>query len=281
MNFFDKLVEQALQNNMQLSVLRPVVEKEILHHDILREMSAAGFLKELTFIGGTCLRNCYGSHRLSEDLDFSGGFAFDRKNLKDMGRLLKDRIYQKYGFYVEVSEPVKDQSNTDTWKLKIIVRPERADLTAQRINIDICRLESYDRQPVIMRNHYGIDMGTSGLILYAESMEEILADKIVALALRLNRFKYRDIWDIVWLHSQNITINKEFIRQKLNDRNVKYEIFSDNMQNRYELLKESHDDFLFEMKRFLPVRDFEDTLNKKDFWVYVLSLINNFQKNIL
>jgi predicted nucleotidyltransferase component of viral defense system len=49
------------------------VEKELLHHDILREMSMAGLLKNLTFIGGTCLRACYGSSRLSEDLDFTGG----------------------------------------------------------------------------------------------------------------------------------------------------------------------------------------------------------------
>ena len=37
---------------------------------ILREISRAGLLTSLTFINGTCLRSCYGSNRLSEDLDF-------------------------------------------------------------------------------------------------------------------------------------------------------------------------------------------------------------------
>jgi len=73
MSLFDQLVDQALKAKADLAPLRVVVEKELLHHDILREMSTAGLLDSLTFIGGTCLRACYGSSRLSEDLDFTGG----------------------------------------------------------------------------------------------------------------------------------------------------------------------------------------------------------------
>ena len=42
MSLFDRLVAQALQGQAHLAPLQPVVEKELLHHDILREMSAAG-----------------------------------------------------------------------------------------------------------------------------------------------------------------------------------------------------------------------------------------------
>lgn len=73
MSLFDRLVDHALKAKADLAPLRVVVEKELLHHDILREMSSAGLLDRLTFIGGTCLRACYGSSRLSEDLDFTGG----------------------------------------------------------------------------------------------------------------------------------------------------------------------------------------------------------------
>jgi hypothetical protein len=51
MNLFEQLVDQAMRSQPQLAPLRMVVEKELLHHDILREMSRAGFLKDLTFIG--------------------------------------------------------------------------------------------------------------------------------------------------------------------------------------------------------------------------------------
>ena len=71
MNLFDRIVQEAISSSPGSNSLRPVVEKELLHHDILREMGAAGFLDGLTFIGGTCLRACYGSPRLSEDLDLS------------------------------------------------------------------------------------------------------------------------------------------------------------------------------------------------------------------
>ena len=63
MSLFERLVAQVLQNQGELVPLRTVVEKELLHHDILREMSTTGLLDSLTFIGGTCLRTCCGSNR--------------------------------------------------------------------------------------------------------------------------------------------------------------------------------------------------------------------------
>jgi hypothetical protein len=71
-----------------LAPLRAVLEKERLHQDLPREMAEAGLLHRLTFIGGTCLRACYGSHRLSEDLDFTGGADVDPTTLGGLGPLL-------------------------------------------------------------------------------------------------------------------------------------------------------------------------------------------------
>jgi predicted nucleotidyltransferase component of viral defense system len=164
----------------------------LLHHDILREMSAAGLLSRLTLIGGTCLRACYGSSRLSEDLDFTGGQDFRRETLSDLAKVLVDQLHAKYGLEVTVSEPRRESGNVDTWKLKLMTRPENRGLPAQKINIDICAIPSHDRRPMLLRNPYGVDMGTSGLIIQAQSREEILADKLLALALRPNRIKNRD-----------------------------------------------------------------------------------------
>ncbi|HET6629122.1 MAG TPA: nucleotidyl transferase AbiEii/AbiGii toxin family protein, partial [Woeseiaceae bacterium] len=46
---------------------RPVVEKELLHYDILFALDTEGLLDPLTFQGGTSLRLCYGAQRFSED----------------------------------------------------------------------------------------------------------------------------------------------------------------------------------------------------------------------
>ena len=162
MNLFEQTINAVLAKQQAYSILRPAVEKEILHQDILRTLSKAGLLKKLTFMGGTCLRACYGFARLSEDLDFTGGFEFKKNDLRDIGDLLKKVIWQKYNLTVTVDDPVKEEGNTHTWKIKIITAPERSDLPQQKINIDVCMLPSYDRRPVMLKNHYGLEMGTSG-----------------------------------------------------------------------------------------------------------------------
>ena len=70
------LIEQALNNKPELLGLENVIEKEILHHDIMTVLHKNGILQQLTFIGGTSLRLCYQSSRLSEDLDFTAGLDF-------------------------------------------------------------------------------------------------------------------------------------------------------------------------------------------------------------
>lgn len=149
MSLFDRLVDEALRARADLSSLRPVVEKELLHHDILREMSEAGLLAGLTFLGGTCLRACYGSSRLSEDLDFTGGTNFRRRDLAALGNVLTERLNARYGLPVRVSEPLKTGGNVSTWKLVIETRPGQRHLPAQRINLDICAIPSHDPRPMM------------------------------------------------------------------------------------------------------------------------------------
>lgn len=278
MSIFEQLVDQAMRSQPQLAPLRVVIEKELLHHDILREMSRAGFLKELTFIGGTCLRACYGSQRLSEDLDFTGGAGFTREGLADLGRVLVERLEVKYGLPVEVSEPQRETGNVDTWKLRVFTRPAQKHLPIQRINIDICALPSHDRKPMMLRNHYGVEMGTSGLILQAQSREEILADKMVALALRPNRLKSRDLWDIVWLNRQGITLPVQLVLQKAMDRRQEFPRFLEQLQQRIMLLQSDpavRKDFLAEMRRFLPPAVFGENLETDEFWTYLIGLVTD------
>lgn len=278
MSLFDRLVSEALQNLSDLAPLRAVVEKELLHHDILREMSGAGLLAGLTFIGGTCLRACYGSSRLSEDLDFTGGAGFTRKQLADLGQVLEDRLNRKYGLRVEVSDPVRESGNVATWKMRVNTRPDQRDFPSQRINIDICAIPSHDSRPMMLRNPYGVDMGTSGLILQAQSREEILADKLVALALRPNRFKNRDLWDIVWLKQHGVELPVALLPLKLQDHQCSRPDFLKLMANRRQLLASDpvlHDDFRREMRRFLPASLVADTVEQQDFWKYLVATVGD------
>lgn len=276
MNLFDQLVTEALRNRQELSPLRVVVEKELLHHDILREMGGAGLLARLTFIGGTCLRACYGSSRLSEDLNFTGGVDFSREMLSALADVLVDRLQRKYGLRVVVSEPTRETGNVDTWKLKLQTRPEERDVPAQRINIDICAIPSHDPRPMMLLNPYGVDMGTSGLVMRAQSREEIFADKLVALALRPNRLKNRDLWDIAWLHQQGVVLPLNLLPLKLVDHHCDQARFLALLNERSQALQNEpkfYEDFRQEMRRFLPAVLVSETVEQAAFWRYLTTLI--------
>lgn len=271
MSLLDRLVEEVLSRNRELSALQPVIEKELLHHDILNVLSQLGHLHRLTFIGGTCLRTCFGSPRLSEDLDFYGGRQFDRNQLDRLGSAVPAAIAERYGFKVEVTEPQRETGNTVTWRIRVVTRPEQPHMPIQRINIDVCALPAYDSRPALLRNPYGIDLGTSGLILQAASREEILADKWVALALRPNRIKQRDLWDIVWLGQNAVELRPDLVRRKLADRERGPQEFLSLLNERVVQLE--HSDFLHEINRFLPQETVNSMLSQPEYWQVVLDAL--------
>lgn len=284
MSLFDELVDTALKNKQELSPLRVVVEKELLHHDILRVLSGAGVLNQLTFIGGTCLRTCYGSSRLSEDLDFTGGADFTREQLAAMSAILVESLKAKYGLEVSITDPVREEGNVDTWKLKVQTRAGRKDLPAQRINIDVCAIPSYQARPMALLNPYGVEMGTSGLILRAQSLEEIFADKLVAFALRPNRLKNRDLWDIAWLHQQQIKPAFELIKVKLNDHHAQTQKYLGAFSERTASLKNEPaiaNEFRKEMSRFLPNEIVKETVNSESFWEYLSNLMVGYHQQLI
>ena len=277
MSLFNKIVDQALANRKDLASLRVVVEKELLHHDILRVLSEAGMLAQLTFMGGTCLRACYGSNRLSEDLDFTGGAQFDRSSLSAMAQVLVFNLHTKYGLDISVSEPTRDLGNIDTWKLKVQTRASRKDLPSQRINIDICAIPSYQTRPMLLKNAYGVEMGTSGLILQVESREEIFTDKLLAFALRPNRIKYRDLWDIAWLHQQGVRPEMHLLPKKLYDHHRTVQEFLRLFEERYARLNSDAQQvigFEQEMQRFLAVELITQTVEHPDFWEFLVNLMH-------
>jgi predicted nucleotidyltransferase component of viral defense system len=274
-SLFDRLVDEALRSRADHAVLRPVVEKELLHHDIFREMGAAGLLAGLTFIGGTCLRACYGSPRLSEDLDFTGGADFRREDLAGLAEVLTERLSTRYELPVRVSEPKQTGGRVSTWKLRIETRPEQRHLPAQRIHLDICALPSYDARPMTLRNLYEVDLGTSGLILRAESREEILADKLIALAFRENRLKNRDLWDMAWLTQRGVELPTDLIPKKIRDHGRDGDEFRNCLSDRVEHLgtDEARANFLNEMRRFLPSATVEETLQKDEYWQWLRGVV--------
>ena len=128
----------------------------------------------------------------------------------------------------------------------------------------------------MLRNHYGVETGTSGLIIQAQSREEILADKLVALALRPNRLKNRDLWDIGWLKQQGVELPLALLPNKINDRHQSTAEFLGLLNERKTKLQLdplSRKDFIQEMRRFLPAHVVVGTVDNGEFWTYLTSVI--------
>ena len=150
-------------------------------------------------------------------------------------------------------------------------------MPAQRIHLDICAVPSHDVRPMLLRNPYGVEMGTSGLIIRAESREEILADKLLAFALRPGRIKNRDLWDIVWLRQQGISLPHRLLPLKIADHHQTLDSFLLRLgERRAQLAAEPglEREFQDEMRRFLPLEIIDASVSKPEFWTYLVSEID-------
>lgn len=113
----------------RLCAVTPVIEKEILHHDIMDVLIKQGVMQRLTFIDGTSLRMCYNSSRLSEDLDFNGGHDFNPSEFEGLDFEIQTYIQNKYETEVWVNKPsCEQQGNTASWKISIVKEANRPDL---------------------------------------------------------------------------------------------------------------------------------------------------------
>lgn len=202
---FNELADRAAEpGNVAAS---GTIKKEILHYDILWAMHSAGLLAHLVFKGGTSLRLCHGSPRLSEDLDFSGGAGFSASIFDGFEKVLGKAIHQHYGLHTFVRQPSPQQQDTPVpvWRLWIAVEthPGRPDIPRQRVKIEVDRSTS-DRveisEPNLNYAHLGAEH--QAFTLRTARLESVMADKLIALPLSVvgrDNPRYRDIWDLRWL----------------------------------------------------------------------------------
>ena len=273
-----RYINQILKQHPEYAGIIPVIEKEILHHDIMHVLVEQGVLQQLTFIGGTSLRLCYNSSRLSEDLDFNGGHDFKPSDFNGLEDDIQHYLSKKYEVEVWVNKPNQEkQGNTSSWKISIERESNRPDIPRQKMHIDVCAIPSFDIHKRALINHYGIDVSTEGYLIPTQSREEILADKFIALAYRARRIKPRDLWDIVWIKQQGIKVNTGLAYNKLQARGKQHDDFLEMLQTQLDRLNNVDEvkvDFNSEMSRFVPAQIKQRTLDNPDYWPYLKSEIN-------
>lgn len=279
-----EVIKQIVNTNPEYAGTTTVIEKEILHHDIMAVMVKQGLMQSLTFIGGTSLRLCHNSTRLSEDLDFNGGHDFKPGNFDGLEIEIQKYIQKKYETEVWVNKPNQDkQGDTASWKISIEKEANRPDLPRQKIHIDICAIPSFDIEKRPLINHYDVVVPTEGFLIPVQSLEEALADKFIALAYRSRRIKPRDIWDILWIKQRGIDVSIELINQKLAAREKTKANFIESLTLQVEKLlteKEVKADFNNEISRFIPSQIKARTIDNPEYWQYVQHEVKSMTKPI-
>ena len=267
------LVDRAM-GDAGIEGMRPVVEKELLHYDILFALQKGGFLDGLVFQGGTALRLCHGSPRFSEDLDFAGGADFTSARLAPLAGYLKDFLSRRYGLEVAVRPPAAlrdtpDRANitVEKWRLSIVTQPANSGIPRQRIHLEIANVPSHANElRLLARNYDFMPDGYKDMMIRVETKEEILADKLIAFPARLPTYvRWRDIWDIHWLGRNGASENADLVRAKTNDYGI--EDFGGLLEAATTRLPEliRSKDFTKEMERFLTDTVAERTV-RTDGW---------------
>jgi predicted nucleotidyltransferase component of viral defense system len=269
---FNTLVERAMRAGSHAH-MRPVIEKELLHYDILFALDKEGLLDALTFQGGTSLRLCYGSQRFSEDLDFVGGRDFSAQQLFSMKSCIEHYVGGRYGLEVSVREPRELAQETEhrhvqvhKWQIRVVTAPARRDLPKQMIKIEVANVPAYTREPQLLRQNYDfLPDGYADLVVLVESLDEIMADKLVSLVDCTAYVRHRDIWDLHWLKQQGAKMERAWVRHKIEDYGATG--YPDKAARLIERLRDiiHGKDFRDQISRFIPSDVQERTLMKEKF----------------
>ena len=251
------MVELAMQDNPELDGLGPVVEKEILHYDILHGLQKGGYLERLVFTGGTALRLCHGARRFSEDLDFDGGTDFSIAQMPGLEGHLQNYLSGRYG-QATVLPPKRLMEDGDlavaTWRISIVTHPERRDMPHQRIHLDIANMPGHASRPMLLRRNYlALPDGCGDMVIQARTKDGILADKLVAFPATLDRSnpRWRDLWDMHWLARNGARVNAGLVQDRVRAQQVAD--FADRLAEAAHRIPEfiGSDGFARQLSRFL------------------------------
>jgi len=263
---FKLYVEKAMASS-ELAAMRPVVEKELLHYEIFNALDEDGLLKNLVFQGGTSLRLCRGSERFSEDLDFAGGRDFSAVSMEKVKDCIVKHIGERFGLKVAVKEPKPVEEGAlvkvNKWVVSIETNPGSSDIPRQKIKIDIANIPAYTREAIPLRLNYTVLEGMRSPIVITETIDEILADKLVALPTSIAKLadgdlvstpakiRHRDIWDIAWLVGQGALLDLDLVHKKIIDYGIeRYSLLLDNAIQTIQGIATGAD-FKGQMQRFL------------------------------
>ena len=265
--------------------LRSIVRKELLHYEILFALDSANLLQGLVFQGGTALRLCYGAPRFSEDLDFAGGPDFDAGRLKGAKAALERRVQRRFDVEAVVKEPrvrpVSPGVTVYRWWMVVKLAGSRPDEPRLRVRLEVANVLAHSREVRALNvNYSGLPDGYGNTLIAAESLDEVMADKLVSLAATGSRVRHRDIWDLRWLKMRGAAVRVDWVARKLRDYGVEnYREGLDAMRERLPEIVQG-EEFRETMFGYLPQEVREGTLDREEFPPFLAAEVRDLLRQV-
>ncbi len=196
-----------------------------------------------------------------------------------MKTCIEDYIGKRYGFEITVKEPelLKQEKEyaelqIDKWQINIITTPSQRDKPEQKITIDVANVPAYTKEVLPLRHNYEfLPDGFEDVLVFTETLEEVMADKLISLTSTQRYIRYRDLWDLIWLDHKKARLKSELIRKKL--ANYKITDYQLTLENRIASLDEIVLSVSFdnEIKHFLTTNIYDRTMRRAQYKSFMLS----------
>ncbi len=235
----DDLITRAQEEELPLKIL----EKEALQIYVLSELFALPESTLLTFQGGTCLRLIYEGVRYSEDLDFVTTASPAKLNqiIKKLTKSLT-RLEALFDGTLEI----KQQKGSTTFHRFRIHNQKKNQHESFFISLEFANYPSYTLNIAPLQAQKELP-GLPLTLVRAETLEEILTDKLCAIAGR-TFCKGRDYFDRWLLKQKGIKLNSKLLKKKFKD----YSVSSKDLIRGLKMA--SKQNIKTEMEKFLPLK---------------------------
>ncbi len=221
------LIDQSLSRGKQWATN---IAREYLQVLILKAIYQSPFGRDLSFMGGTCLRLCYNLKRFSEDLDFSLDAHSKRYSFEALNNFI-DRRLKELGLPVEVA--VKGEKTVSRSFVRFPLEPiGLSDRPGQKLHI---KLEVDNHPPPIKRGdreEYFLSRHNELFPLLKHNESTLFAGKVLALMLR-PQVLGRDCYDLIWYLRRETSCNFTYLNAGLHTAGEKVK----KIQNRKDLLQ--------------------------------------------
>ncbi|UOD51459.1 nucleotidyl transferase AbiEii/AbiGii toxin family protein [Orrella daihaiensis] len=260
-----------------------MVGKELLHPIILEALLDLPDLPEMQFQGGTCLRLLYGNPRLSEDLDFAVT-DFSDVDLGNFAERLEKALNRGYGLSGRVKIPTSSDKKPTSrhvavrcWQIVVETALNRSE-PSQHIKIDFAEISSFTREILPLIGHWQDFQAAPRVLVPVQSIEEIAADKTLALAVQTKFLRVRDIFDLAFCRQKGAQPRKDWVYAKA----LQYgdQISPDLWRNTTDRVSEHIRSGVFakEMARFLVPDTYDNLMNDDAFIAYCDESVKYFMQ---